>query len=411
MGGNGSFEGQYLRGEVEVELVPQGTLVEKLRAGGSGIPAFYTATGVGTIVQEGGFPTKLNKDGTVAISSKPKEIRIFNDRPHLLETSIKGGMSLIKAFKADTMGNLIFHLTARNFNPAVATAADVCIAEVEEIVETGELKPDEIHLPGIYVDRIVKANRYEKRIEKLVVNQHKESHNVGKGNGFAKGVKTNDELSIRESIARRAALEFKDGMYANLGIGIPTMAANFVPPDVQIFLQSEDGILGIGGYPKCLQDADPDLINASKETITTIKGASILSSADTFGMIRGGHMDLTMLGSLQVSEFGDIANWYIPGKMVKGMGGAMDLVGSGSKVIVTMEHTAKGQMKILSQCTLPLTGRRRVNRIITELGVMDVTENGLILVEIANGIRLEDVKAATGCTLRVADNLKSMEYA
>ncbi|AKJ02857.1 3-oxoacid CoA-transferase [Archangium gephyra] len=370
VGENKEFERQVLAKELELQLVPQGTLAEKFRAGGAGIPGFYTRTAYGTLLAEG------------------KDTRTFEGREYVLEEAIRADVSIVKAWKGDKAGNLVYRKTSRNFNPMIATCGKVCVAEVEELVEVGELKPDEIHTPGIFVDRIIQGAKYEKRIEFRTVR------------GAAASKKDTAE---RERMAVRAARELRDGYYVNLGIGIPTLVANHIPQGINVTLQSENGLLGIGPFPTEDQ-VDPDLINAGKQTITALPGSSFFSSADSFGMIRGGHVDLSILGGLEVAENGDLANWMVPGRMVKGPGGAMDLVSGVKRVVVLMEHTARdGTSKVLKKCTLPITGQGVVNLLITDLCVFEfIPGQGMVLKELHPGVTLEQVKAKTEASFRVA---------
>lgn len=246
VGENAEFERQYLSGELELELTPQGTLAERIRAGGAGIPAFFTPTGFGTLVHEGGSPIKYAKDKTIEIASAQRQSQMFNGINYIMEEAITGDYALIKAYKADESGNLIFNKSARNFNPTMCRAAKCTIVEVEEIVGVGELDPDQIHVPGIFVNRIIKGESYEKRIEKI------KTRIDGDGGGAAvksSVVSNTPAAKMRERIVRRAAKEFKNGMFINLGIGMPMLASNYIDKDANVMLQSENGILGLGPYP------------------------------------------------------------------------------------------------------------------------------------------------------------------
>lgn len=375
VGENATFERQFLSGELELELTPQGTLAEKLRAGGAGIPAFFTRTGYGTVLAEN------------------KPVQTFNGTEYVMEESITTDLAVVKAWKADKAGNLIFRFTANNFNAACAKAGRVTVAEVEEVVEIGELDPHHIHVPGSYVDRIVLAESLEKPIEQRTL----------AGKIAIKGFSP-----AREWQAKRISREFRDGMYANLGIGMPTLVANYIPEDITVTLHAENGLMGVGPFPQEGQE-DADLINAGKQTITWLPGSAFFDSAESFAMVRGGHIDLSVLGAMQVSQYGDLANWMIPGAMVKGPGGAMDLVSGVKKIIIMMDHCAKdGSSKLMKDCSLPLTGKHVVDMVVTDLAVFEVDpEQGLTLIELAPGSSVDLVKQKTDCPIRIADNLIS----
>jgi len=331
IGGNEDLEKKFLKGEIELEMIPQGSLAEKLRAGGSGIPAFYTRTGFGTIVEKGGVPILMGKDGkTVLIQSEPKETKLINGKDYILEPS---------------------------------------------------------------------GEKYEKAIEKITSNIKSSSSE-----------KKSDAQIKREKIAKRAARELRDGMYVNLGIGIPTLVSNYVKEGINVQLHAENGMLGTGEYPD-LEHVDADLINASKETITEKPGCSYFSSSDSFSIVRGSHISLTILGGMQVDQNADLANWIIPNKLVRGMGGAMDLVSSNSKVLICMEHSSKnGDSKILKKCKLPITGKGCVWKIITDLAVFEfVHGRGLVLQEIFEDTTLDKVKSLTEADFTVDANLKSIK--
>ncbi|KAG8977425.1 hypothetical protein FRC05_001823 [Tulasnella sp. 425] len=380
IGTNKHFESQYLAGKVSIELCPQGTLAERIRAAGAGIPAFFTPTGYGTAVESGELPVKYTEDGSGAIEvhGKRKEVREFSGRNYIMEEALHGDFAIIRVWKADEYGNCIFRYTQHNFSGAMARSARVTIVEADEIVPAGSLDPQHVHLPGIYVDRVVKSNA-PKEIEFRTTSPAPSS-----ASGESKDLQKDEDTVRRERIAKRAAKELKDGFYVNLGIGMPMLAPSFVPKGVKVHLQSENGILGFGPYP-----IEP-MVDA------------------------GGHIDVAMLGAFQVSQAGDLANFMIPRKMVKGMGGAMDLVSNpeGTKVIILMEHVAKGgKHKILKTCDLPLTGVRCVSQIITDLCVFDIDRHSgtMTLTELAPGVTEEEVRSKTGADYTVSPHLKVMD--
>jgi 3-oxoacid CoA-transferase len=352
-------------GNVAYEIIPQGTLAEAIRAGGCGIGGFFTPTSAGTLLAEG------------------KEEKIIKGVPQVFVEAIRGNIGFVRAWKADKAGNLVYRLTEENFNTAVAMAADIVVAEVEEIVETGELLPSEIRTQACFVNYIVQATLHE--------------NELGSSATVKGSLKKVDEARL--NIAKRAIKELKSGQVANLGIGIPTLVADLISPDQGIILHTENGMLGVGPEPSDGSGAMVNPVNAGKIPVTPLLGASYFDSATSFGMIRGGHIDVAIMGGLQVDSSGNLANWAVPGKPLLGVGGAMDLASGAKKLIITMNHFEKdGSFKIVENCTLPITSFGTVKMVITELAVFEFIEGKLTLTELMPGASKEEVKLKTGAT-------------
>ncbi|WP_375434971.1 3-oxoacid CoA-transferase [uncultured Hymenobacter sp.] len=353
-------------GAVAYELLPQGSLAEAIRAGGAGIGGFYTPTAAGTLIAEG------------------QETKVLDGVTQVFVKGIRGNVAFIRAWRADTAGNLTYRMTEQNFNRAMATAADLVIAEVEEIVPVGELDPNHIHTPGCFVDYLVVAQ--------LTAADLGTSASVGSARRV-------DEARLH--MARRALAELQPGNVVNLGIGIPTLVADLITPEDGLILHTENGMLGVGPAPADGGGALDYPVNAGKVPVTALPGSSYFDSADSFGMIRGRHVDVAIMGGLEVDEAANLANWAVPGKPLLGVGGAMDLASGAKKLIITLTHTnPDGSSKIVPACTLPVTAFGAVDLLITELAVFAYPDQQLTLIELMPGATLAEVRAKTTAAFR-----------
>jgi len=381
-------EAAIKRGEIELELVPQGTLVERVRAGGAGLAAFYTPTSVGTEIARG------------------KEERAFDGRRYVLETALRADFAIVRAKRADRLGNLVFRRGARNFHPVFATAGAITIAEVDEIAEPGELDPEAIVTPGIFVDRVV---RCEQPLDVRAIRDL--SRRYGKQwDVEVRQRKVGPQGIPPDLMARKTARLLRRGEYVNLGLGLPTLVSNCIAPEDEITLHSENGMLGFGPLVTDGSE-DVDLYNASGQLVSLLPGASFFHSCDAFAMARSGRVTTVVLGGFQVSAAGDLANWNVPATGVGGIGGAMDLAAGGARILVLMFHlTRDGQPKLVERCSYPLTAIGCVTTIVTDLAVIDVDRDGFILRELAPGVSVDDVRQTTAAPLRVASDVRPMEF-
>ena len=348
-------------GTVDYELLPQGTLAEAIRAGGAGIGGFYTPTSAGTLI------------------AKRHKTMVIKGQKQVFIESIRANVAFVRAWKADTAGNLTYRMTEQNFNRAMATAADLVIAEVEEIVPVGEIDPNFIHTLGCYVDFLVQANV--------------SSANLGSSASIGSARKPSES---RLNMTKRAFAELKKGDVVNFGIGIPTLVADLIKSEHGIILHTENRMLGVGPAPTDGGGAMHYPVNAGKIPVTALQGSSYFDSADSFAMIRGGHVDVAIMGGLEVDEKGNLANWAVPGKPLLGVGGAMDLASGAKKLIITLIHTdSDGTSKVVPKCTLPLTAIGVVALVITDLAVFNYENGKLTLIELMPNVTLEEVRAKT----------------
>ncbi len=359
------------QGDIDAVLLPQGTLAEAVRAGGAGLGGFFTPTAAGTLLAAG------------------RETRNINGKEMVFVEPIRGNVALIRAWRADTAGNLQYRMTENNFNQAMATAADLVIVEAEEIVPLGELLPEHIHTPCCFVDYLTQASL---QIEDL-----------GSSASVASSDKKVDEK--RMAIAQAALAELQRGEVVNLGIGIPTLVADLITPQHGIILHTENGMLGVGPEPESGGALDYP-VNAGKIPVTALPGSSYFPSATSFAMIRGGHVDVAIMGGLQVDQSGSLANWAVPNRPLLGVGGAMDLASGANRLIITMTHcNSDGASKVVADCDLPLTVNGRVDTLITDLAVFRFNEAGMLLVALMPGVTLEDVAANTEAHYELDSNI------
>jgi 3-oxoacid CoA-transferase len=353
-------------GQVAYELLPQGTLAEAIRAGGAGIGGFYTPTSAGTLIAAG------------------RETKVIDGVEQVFVKGIRGNVAFIRAWRADEAGNLQYRMTENNFNKAMATAADLVIAEVEEIVPVGDIAPE--NTQSCFVDYLVKA--------KMTL------EDLGSSASVSSSQKVDDS---RMNMAKRALAELKKGDVVNLGIGIPTLVADLISEEQGIVLHTENGMLGVGPVPTDGGGAMDYPVNAGKIPVTALKGSSYFDSADSFAMIRGGHIDVAVMGGLECDEAANLANWAVPNKPLLGVGGAMDLAKGAKRLIITMTHTnADGSAKIVPTCVLPLTASGVVAMIITDLAVFAYPNGKLTLIELMPNATLEEVKQKTTAFFEIA---------
>jgi 3-oxoacid CoA-transferase len=378
---------QVKAGEVECEMVPQGTLIERVRAGGAGLAGFYTPTGVGTDMAKG------------------KEERVFDGKTFLFERALRADFALLQAHHADVAGNLVYRGGMRNFGPAFAMAGRTTIAEVKEILPLGALDPEAVVTPGIFVDRVVKTTTELNVgiLRQILMSVGRVTDMEGRAVGDGGPVGLPPDL-----MAMKTAALLRAGEYVNLGIGLPTLVSNYISGR-DITLHSENGILGFG--PLAAEgEENIDLYNASGQFITAVAGTSFFDSTVSFAMARSGRVSTIILGAFQVSQHGDLANWSTP-RGSGGIGGAMDLAAGGARVIALCYHCERdGTSKLVGDLTYPATALRCVTSVVTDLAWIDVDAEGFLLREIAPGLTVDDVKAATGAPLRVASDVKEMQF-
>jgi len=380
-----AIEDQIQAGRIALELVPQGTLAERVRAGGAGIPAFYTPTGVGTAVAEG------------------KERRSFGGREYILETALTADFAFVRAYRADRLGNLTYRRGGRNLHPPFATGGRVTVAEVDEVVAAGAIDPECVVTPGIYVDRVV-GTEHPLDVEEVRA--------LSRRYGRAVHVEPRPDIGglPPDLMTRRAALLLRDGEYVNLGLGLPTLLSNHIPGVRDVVLHSENGMLNFG--PLVVEgDEDIDLYNASGQLVSMLPGAAFFDSVAAHGMARGGRVSTVVLGAFQVSERGDLANWNVPASGKGGIGGAMDLAAGGARVVVVTYHTTRArEPKLLRRCTYPLTALACVRDIVTDLAYITVEPEGFVLREVAPGVTVERVRELTGAPLTLNRDLRVMQF-